>query len=154
MGDLQNGLVLFHHGAGYTSQTWFQLIKSLQLASPSLCFVTFDMRGHGKSSPSNDFSFESLVSDAAKVIQKIVGGSEEIIEVFLIGHSLGAAVLAALPDQLKGSNKIKFSGLVMVDIIEGNASFDFKISNFIFLRNCDQLFKQNVDNYQRYPEIF
>lgn len=82
------------------------------------------MRGHGKSSPSKDFKFDSLVSDAAKVIRRVINGSEEeMIEVFLVGHSLGAAVLAALPDQFKESNNnIKFNGLVMVDIIEGKAN--------------------------------
>ena len=79
------------------------------------------MRGHGKSSLSTDFRFDSLVNDAAEVIKRTIeASSERLIEIFLIGHSLGAAVLAALPDELKECDNIKFSGLVMVDIIEGN----------------------------------
>lgn len=106
------------------------------------------MRGHGQSSPSQDFSFESLVRDAAKVIQRVVNGSEKVVEVFLIGHSLGAAVLAALPGQLKELGNIKFSGLVMVDIIEGKLScFQFPNNASFVFRDGDKIFKQNADNH-------
>ena len=63
------------------------------------------------------------MNDAAEVLKKVVTGSDGLIDVFLIGHSLGAAVLAALPNELRDTNNIKFSGLVMVDIIEGNLHF-------------------------------
>ena len=90
------------------------------------------MRGHGRSSSSNDFNFVSLVDDVVEVIKKVVKGSEKMIEVFLVGHSLGAAVLAALPDQFKETKNIKFSGLVMVDIIEGNKLFEIDCNVSIF----------------------
>lgn len=119
-GELEQSksFVLLHHGAGYTGQTWLQLINVLQESLPSVCFVTFDMRGHGQSTiDCKDFSLETLINDAKKVLEAVLTDKEENSEVFLIGHSLGAAILAALPHKF---SKIKFSGLVMVDIIEGN----------------------------------
>lgn len=110
-----------HHGAGYTSQTWLQLINLLKESLPSSFIVFFDMRGHGKSSSTNesvDFSLDTLVNDAGKVLRAVLGHVNENIEVFLIGHSLGASVLAALPHKVD-IPKVKYSGLVMIDIIEG-----------------------------------
>lgn len=77
------------------------------------------MRGHGRSSKSTDFSIESLLKDTEKVLESLlpVGGNENI-DVFLIGHSLGAAILAALPHHFINL-MVKYSGLVMIDIIEG-----------------------------------
>lgn len=78
------------------------------------------MRGHGKSSSSKEYNLSSLVNDASEVLKKVLADTEEkVIEIFLVGHSLGAAVLAALPDKFKESNGVIFSGLVMIDIIEG-----------------------------------
>lgn len=79
------------------------------------------MRGHGQSTQSADFGFESLCKDAEKVLESLLAlahDQSEKIDVFLIGHSLGASVLAALPNIFK-SPLINFSGLVMIDIIEG-----------------------------------
>lgn len=104
------------------------------------------MRGHGKSSFTNDFEIGSLVNDAAEVLKKVVTGSDGIIEVFLIGHSLGAAVLAALPNVLWNMNNIKFSGLVMVDIIEGNLPL-----LYLFFIKC--IIETAINSLIRMPSI-
>lgn len=77
------------------------------------------MRGHGQSAQSIDFGFETLLKDAGKVLESLlVDDQRDTIDVFLIGHSLGASVLAALPNNFNNP-LINFSGLVMIDIIEG-----------------------------------
>lgn len=112
-------MILFHHGAGYTAQTFLPLISVLSTLLPTVCFATFDMRGHGQSSKSTDFSFESLLKDAEKVLESLLpAGGNDKIDVFLVGHSLGAAILAALPHKFINL-RVKYSGLVMIDIIEG-----------------------------------
>ena len=119
VGELKNDLIIFHHGAGYTAHTFLQLISVLRKSLPNVCFAAFDMRGHGQSDQSNDFGFDSLLKDVGKVIESLFSDDRnEKIDVFLIGHSLGASILAALPYNFKNS-LIKFSGLIMIDIIEG-----------------------------------
>ncbi len=113
---------MLHHGAGYTSQTWLQLVDLLKESLPSVYIVAFDMRGHGKSTiDCPDYSLETLIKDAESVLGAVLDGCTNDIEVFLIGHSLGASILAALPDKSLLPKNVKFSGLVMIDIIEGTA---------------------------------
>lgn len=88
-----------------------------------MCFAAFDMRGHGKSSESSSYQYTELITDTQKVLEALVVDRSEPIEVFLVGHSLGASVLAALPEHFK-IPKLKFSGLVMIDIIEGTTKYD------------------------------
>lgn len=77
------------------------------------------MRGHGQSDQSTDFGLDSLLKDVGKVIKSLLSDDRnEKINVFLIGHSLGASILAALPNNFNNP-LIKFSGLIMIDIIEG-----------------------------------
>lgn len=77
------------------------------------------MRGHGQSSQSTDFEFESLLKDTGKVLESLLTEDmKDKIDVFLIGHSLGASILAALPNHFNNP-LINFSALVMIDIIEG-----------------------------------
>ena len=118
-GKLKNDLILLHHGAGYTAQTFLPLISILSKSLPTVCFAAFDMRGHGQSSSSSDFRFESLLADAGKVLESLlVDGQKNKIDVFLVGHSLGASISAALPKNFTNP-LVNFSGLVMIDIIEG-----------------------------------
>lgn len=78
------------------------------------------MRGHGQSTRScSDYSFKSLVTDSLKILEMMVIHRTTVTEIFLVGHSLGASVLAALPTDKCSNLNIKYSGLVMIDIIEG-----------------------------------
>lgn len=92
--------MFFHHGAGYTAQTWLPLIEILRKSLPDVCFVAFDMRGHGQSSPTDDYDIKRLVNDSKIVLETVALGTDSV-ETFLIGHSLGAAVFSALPETLK-----------------------------------------------------
>lgn len=105
------------------------------------------MRGHGTSASSGDLAFDDLVADTGKVLEALIGDQPDSVEVFLIGHSLGASILAALPQNLNFKNeKIKFSGLVMVDIIEGTGVF-YLVLVFTFA------LETAVNSLNRMPEI-
>ena len=72
-GKLDRHLILLHHGAGYTSQTWLQLVSLLKEALPSVFIVAFDMRGHGQSTNKcQDYSLDTLVKDARFVLKKVL----------------------------------------------------------------------------------
>ncbi len=120
-GDLCHDVLLLHHGAGYTSQTWLALIAQLKLVLPNVCFVAWDMRGHGTSADAQkvEMSLNSLVDDVTEVIRAIVAETPKQLEFFLCGHSLGAAVLSAFA--AKNAGKFRIHGLVMIDIIEDTA---------------------------------
>lgn len=127
-GDLVHDVVLLHHGAGYTAKTWLALISQLKSSLPSVCFVAWDMRGHGASKEANgntaaiEMSLDSLVSDVNAVLHAILAQTTKKLDFFLIGHSLGASVLAAFAAKHHSSlQRCQLHGLVMVDIIEDTA---------------------------------
>ncbi|KAI8854948.1 protein-tyrosine phosphatase-like protein [Chytridium lagenaria] len=98
-------LILFHHGGGHTSLTWYLVAN--QLAKEMECTILmYDCRGHGETHTSDDedFSLTTLANDLAAVV-KVVG--ETSSEVVLVG------IEAALKTGLK--NVI---GVVMVDVVE------------------------------------
>ena len=98
-GPLEKDVILFHHGAGYTAQTWLPLIHALRSKLPqNICYVAFDMRCHGKSTadPRNvDMYLSSLVEDVDIVMAALFKNASSVVDVHLVGHSLGAAVLSA-----------------------------------------------------------
>lgn len=106
------------------------------------------MRAHGQSSKCLDFDIKNLVSDALMVLNSIACNHEAIIDVFLIGHSLGAAVLSQLRDiaELDEKNKFNFAGLVMIDIIEG-------INDLMFLSRFHYCLETAINSLSRMPDI-
>ncbi len=117
-------VLLLHHGAGYTAQTWLALIAQLKPVLPNVCFVAWDMRGHGASAEQNsktcvEMNLNALVDDVEQVIRAVLAETSKPLEFFLCGHSLGAAVLSAFA--VKGAGRFRMHGLVMIDIIEDTA---------------------------------
>jgi pimeloyl-ACP methyl ester carboxylesterase len=75
---------LFVNGGGATQRHWDRVIRAL----PDGCrIITYDQRGHGASSRSDDYSFPALVGDLEALISK-----RELVDAMLVGHSLGAGV--------------------------------------------------------------
>jgi protein phosphatase methylesterase 1 len=96
-GSLEHDLIFLHHGAGYTAQTWLPLIARLRRRLPDVCFVAADMRAHGKSIGNGcvDVSLDALVEDVDVLLAYLLRNAAGVVDVHLVGHSLGAAVLAA-----------------------------------------------------------
>ena len=46
------------HGGGYTLETWYFLIQEMQI---NVQYLLVDLRGHGKSFDSDDFSLDTCV---------------------------------------------------------------------------------------------
>lgn len=92
-------MIFFHHGAGYTAQTWIPLIRALRSKLPqNVCYIAFDMRCHGKSTADPkyvDMGLRSLVEDVDIVMASLFKNASNVVDVHLVGHSLGAAVLAS-----------------------------------------------------------
>lgn len=64
-------------------------------------------------------SMAALLDDVTEVIGAVVAETPKPLDFFLVGHSLGAAVLAAFA--AKNAEKFQLHGLVLIDIIEDTA---------------------------------
>ena len=133
-------LLFCHHGAGSSSMTFAQLAQYITKGKndknhfnsstnannkdenndedDTISLFLFDMRGHGDSLPQIDYSLESLVLDARELLEEALVRTN-FQSVFLLGHSLGGAVLAKLARSFPNADFIK--GLVLLDIVEETA---------------------------------
>lgn len=129
-------ILVCHHGAGSSSMTFCCLAHYLKNESPEEDvpgIFLFDARGHGNSTMSYpvDFSLLSFTDDFSFVLQKFHTRHNIDCTIFLIGHSLGGAILTNyVMNYDHCSYDIK--GLVMIDIVEETAvKALMSISNFI-----------------------
>jgi pimeloyl-[acyl-carrier protein] methyl ester esterase len=76
--------ILFLHGWGMSSRVWRYQVEGF---SNRFKIVNLDFRGHGGSSPSDDYSFETLAEDVKEFIAGLSLGS-----VSLVGWSMGGSV--------------------------------------------------------------
>ena len=79
-------LVVFVHGLTSFRQTWDPV--TALLAEEFTC-VRLDLRGHGASSRTAEYSMVSLVGDVRAVVEEVALGEPAIV-----GHSLGASIAA------------------------------------------------------------
>ena len=82
--------VVFIHGFGADLSSWRPLVARVGLGSP---LMALDLPGHGASQGHGAATFAGLVEAVGQTLKALHGG------VHLVGHSLGAAVAAALTDR-------------------------------------------------------
>lgn len=116
-------VLIFHHGAGSSAMTFCWLahvLKANKEGSVPGIFV-FDARGHGDSSKTQvDFSLQSFSNDFSFVIQQFCTRHNIEAPIFLIGHSLGGAILTNYIMNFDHSH-LRIQGLAMIDIVEETA---------------------------------
>lgn len=93
--DVQEGqelpLFIFHHGAGYTANTFSELITVLT-SKVSCRILAFDARGHGHSRCGNEeLELAALCSDFVAIVEKLFPVLPK--EIVLVGHSMGGSVM-------------------------------------------------------------
>jgi pimeloyl-ACP methyl ester carboxylesterase len=99
--------VLLLHGGALTAQTWDYVCVGLR---SEFRLIALDMRGHGESSWSNDYSIGRLAADAAQA-----AGALGLPWLHVAGMSLGGVVAAELALNTTGLVK----SLAMVDVAPG-----------------------------------
>ena len=82
--------VVFIHGFGADLSSWRPLVARIGLGSP---MMALDLPGHGGSQGHGAADFAALVDAVGATLRSLHGG------VHLVGHSLGAAVAAALTER-------------------------------------------------------
>ncbi|MCE0496273.1 alpha/beta fold hydrolase [Vibrio salinus] len=88
--------IVFIHGAGGSSATWYKQIKTLK---HHYNLLLIDLRGHGRScsyideASVNNYSFNLIVNDVLKVLDK-----NNIAKAHFIGMSLGTIIVRHLAE--------------------------------------------------------
>jgi len=95
--------IIFFNGGGATQISWKKVINNLK---GDYQLVTFDLRGHGKASASDNYSFEGFLSDTEAVVDAVAQG-KAIIVGWSLGADLALAYAIAHPD--------KVAGVVLID---------------------------------------
>ncbi|KAK9452491.1 Alpha/Beta hydrolase protein [Dipodascopsis uninucleata] len=124
---------VFHHGAGSNALS-FALVASLLFRelNKEVGMASIDCRDHGEThdtADDYDFRLDTLANDFIEALWYILSKHSSdagIPEIFLVGHSLGGAVVSRAAELLMESgaikeNKVRLSGIVALDIVEGTA---------------------------------
>jgi pimeloyl-ACP methyl ester carboxylesterase len=99
--------VLLLHGGALTAQTWDYVCVGLR---SEFRLIALDMRGHGESSWSGDYSIGRLAADAAQTAAAL-----GILRLHVVGMSLGGVAAAELALTTTGL----VNSLTMVDVAPG-----------------------------------
>jgi pimeloyl-ACP methyl ester carboxylesterase len=90
--------IIFFNGGGATQISWRKVIQQLRGHYET---VTFDFRGHGKASASEDYSFDAFLGDAETVMDAVVS-SKPILVAWSLGADLAVAYAAKYPGTIRG----------------------------------------------------
>ncbi|RKP36364.1 Alpha/Beta hydrolase protein [Dimargaris cristalligena] len=113
-------LFVLHHGAGHAALAFALVAKIIRDKHPEdVSILAYDCRGHGGTHTSDDLdlSLDTLSNDLGAVVRCLYPDGK-LPEIFLVGHSMGGAVVTHAAYNQCLPNII---GLVVIDIVEGNA---------------------------------
>lgn len=120
----RGGVVVMHHGAGYSGTSFACLAKELvELMKGEVGVLAFDARRHGKTTATasdEDLSMNVLVDDLCAFIQKVFPDPPTSPVFMLVGHSMGGSVVVHACPKLQ-ELKYVVSGVAVLDVVEGTA---------------------------------
>lgn len=117
----RDAIVFCLHGAGSSSMTFSAFSQQLTQLHDGIGIFLFDLRGHGDSSRSNEYDILDLVKDVQFVLTTFIK-KQSIHQnpIYLLGHSLGGAVLSKFTSIFPNETNL-IHGLIMLDIVEETA---------------------------------
>lgn len=110
-------VLVCHHGVGSSAMSFAMLSLAVRREANAPGVFAFDMRGHGASAAASDYSLAALTADFAAVLAEFCR-LHPSHALYLVGHSLGGAVLTNF---LSTRPRSDIHGLVMLDIVEETA---------------------------------
>ncbi|KAF8555332.1 protein phosphatase methylesterase [Imleria badia] len=121
-----SGVMIMHHGAGYSAMSFACLAKELdESIGKNVGVLAFDARRHGKTVPmegqsDENLSMEVLVDDLVALVQAMFKDVETAPALMLVGHSMGGSVVVRACPKLQ-ELKYVVSGVAVLDVVEGTA---------------------------------
>lgn len=102
--------VVLLHGWCLSSEIWHRQVPAL--AGHRIRVITYDVRGHGRSSPAPEGS--TTIAQAAEDLRRVIAATCPDLPVVLVGHSLGGMTIMALAelDTTLFGNQVAGVGLV------------------------------------------
>ncbi|KAH6909310.1 Alpha/Beta hydrolase protein [Coprinopsis sp. MPI-PUGE-AT-0042] len=119
------GLMICHHGAGYSGLSFACFAKEVAAMTKGECGVlAFDARRHGKTisldGHDEDLSITVLVDDLVAIVQTIFPDPARAPSFVFVGHSMGGSVVVQACPLLQDL-KYRVSGVAVLDVVEGSA---------------------------------
>ncbi|KAK6342740.1 carboxyl methyl esterase activity protein [Orbilia javanica] len=116
-------LFVTHHGAGSSGLSFAVLASEIRKINPESGIFSFDARGHGGTTTSNDQDF-SLSTLSTDLYEALIAAQEQLRweslpPIVLVGHSLGGAVITDLAK--RGLLGDKLLAYAVLDVVEGSA---------------------------------
>jgi esterase len=96
--------IVILHGIFGSSDNW---LTQARILSPRYRVITVDLRNHGQSGHSDEFDYQSMVSDIENFLSEMA-----LVDPIIIGHSMGGKVAMNFAVAHPG----KLSRLIVVDI--------------------------------------
>jgi protein phosphatase methylesterase 1 len=134
----QQPIIILHHGAGSSAMTFALFVRELRKLMPKAGILAVDARDHGETTVRDaktgdidtDMSVTALADDLVNMVNlaaekmkwyKVSGtGEKELPSMFVIGHSLGGAVVTHVASSAALGRK-SFVGFAVIDAVEGYA---------------------------------
>ncbi|KIK88461.1 hypothetical protein PAXRUDRAFT_831805 [Paxillus rubicundulus Ve08.2h10] len=120
------GVMIMHHGAGYSALSFACLAKELDgLLGKDVGVLAFDARRHGRTTSmegqsDENLSMEVLVDDLVALVQAVFSDVQTAPVLMLVGHSMGGSVVTRACPKLQDL-KYVVSGVAVLDVVEGTA---------------------------------
>ena len=109
------------HGAGHSAQSFATLAKEVKRFAT---LISYDLKDHGLSNKQHnneDFSIETLCSEAIETLKAVLQRYPEK-NVVIVGHSLGGSIACRIVDTLtKVEKEERVVGCIVIDVVEGTA---------------------------------
>ncbi|KAH0828157.1 Alpha/Beta hydrolase protein [Lanmaoa asiatica] len=121
-----NGVMIMHHGAGYSALSFACLAKELdEWIGKDVGVLAFDARRHGKTvpmegQPDENLPMDVLVDDLVALVQAIFKDVDTAPVLMLVGHSMGGSVVVRACPKLQDLGYV-VSGVAVLDVVEGTA---------------------------------
>ena len=109
--------IVFFNGGGATQISWRKVIQQLQGNYET---VTFDFRGHGKASASDNYSFDAFLGNAETVMDAVMSG-KPIIVAWSLGADLAVAYAAKHPGTIGGIVIVDGAVPITAPLVENEA---------------------------------
>ena len=135
--------ILILHGLYGCSDNWLSIAKVL---SKSNRVIIPDLRNHGKSFHSKEFSYKDQVEDILKLLEYL-----KITNTSIIGHSMGGKIAMALSCE----HPQLIDKLIVIDIAPINYSNKLSLEQITFHKKVKECFKNiNLNKINSYTELY